>query len=455
MSKSNRCFHRFFIAIFLLILLIQSVSAQGILDVYQQALISDPQLKQAGFDRDANLEAKPQAKALLLPSLGAGASIRRTFNESDDRLSDRDFNSRSLSLQLVQSIYNRKNRKRVEQADAIVDQANANFSTAELDLLVRVVNAYFNVLARQDDLTFILADKNAIEKQLTQAQQRFEVGLITITDVQEAQARFTLATSNEIAARNSLFSARQALREITGELYDELHILSNRMPLELPDPNDPDAWVELALQTSPLVQSAAFGVQAARDSIDIQKADRLPELDLVSSIGSSDDSNRDRVDTAQIGVELSIRLYEGGAISSRIREAAFLHESAKEFLETQQRATVRQIRDSFNGVQASISQVKALAEAVVANKSGLEATQAGFEVGTRTIVDVLDAQRDLFSAQRDFAIARYNYILSLVALKQAAGSLSEAEMVRINKWLEPPNEKNLAAQAEIYENYLK
>ena len=292
---------------------------------------------------------------------------------------------------------------------------------------------YFDVLARCDDLEFRDADKTAIANQLEQAKKRFEVGLITITDVQEAQAQYDLAVAFEISARNDLADSKEALREITGSYFDRLNDLSNRMPLVAPKPAEPEAWVEQALKTSPVLLSAALAAETARENVDLQRADRYPTLDLTATITDSEtDIDIDRrleldfTRQSQIGLELNIPIYEGGAKSSRIREAAYGYESAREFLEIQQRNISRIVRNAFRGSLAAISRVEALNQARVSNRSALEATQAGFDVGTRTIVDVLDAQRNLFGAERDYSQSRY-------------------DLERINGWLDPPDPESLCA----------
>lgn len=407
--------------------------AEGLLEAYQQAAASDPQLLQAAANRQARQEAKPQARALQLPSISANASVSR--NHLDETSGDADFTSNSRSISLNQSLYNRGNRVRVRQADITVQQADIDYRTAEQDLVLRVAQRYFDVLSAQDDRTFTEAEKSAIERQLEQAKRRFEVGLITITDVQEAQARFDASVAAEIDAINQVADTKEALHEVTGQFYDQLRILSERMPLTPPEPADPQQWVDNALQNSPILLSAALAADNARENIDLQRSDRYPTVDLNTSYSGNDSGASDSRGGA-VGLQFSVPIYLGGSITSRTREAAFQHEAAKEFLEQQQRATVRQIRDAYRGIEASISRIKALDQSRISSKSALEATEAGFEVGTRTIVDVLDAQRDLFSAERNYSQARYAYILNRLSLSQAAGEIGEADIELIETWLD-------------------
>lgn len=410
----------------------QSTHAVCVLEAYQQAAASDPQLRAAAATRSAQLEAKPQARALLLPSLSSSAVADR--NHFDRTLGDSNFTSRSLSISLSQPLYNRGNQVQQRLADATVGQADSDFESVGQLLILRVAERYFNVLSAQDDLTFVRADKDATARQLEQAKQRFEVGLITITDVLEAQARFDNATSTEIFAINNVEDAKEALREVTGEYYDVLQPLEAKLPLKQPQPADVENWLELAVQNNPSLQSAAFSVEGARENINLQKSGHYPTLDLTASYSDSDNGSTD-TRGGRIGLQLFIPIYEGGAVVSRSREAAFQYEAAKENREELLRAILRQVRDAYRGVDEAISQVKALDQARTSNRSALDATQAGFEVGTRTIVDVLDAQRDVFSAERDYAQARYAYVLNNLRLRQAVGQLYESDLQAINKQL--------------------
>jgi outer membrane protein len=405
----------------------------SLLEVYQQAVINDTTLHQAAANRQANQEVKPQARALMLPQIGAGATVTQEFASSP---SDSLLNG-NANIQLTQALYNRGNWALIRQAGSTVEQADADYLSSQQELIFRVAQSYFNVLLAGDDLTFTRADKNAIDRQLNQAKERFEVGLITITDVQEAQARYDLVVADEITATNNLADRKEELREITGEYYENLAGLSDRMPLTVPEPQDIEAWEQLARDNSPILDSANFTVDIARENIELQRSDHYPTLDLVT--GYSDTRfELDELNSrgGQIGLQLQIPIYTGGAVNSRTREAAYQHESAKEFREGRLRAVIRELRNSYRGLQAAISRVHALDQARVSNRGSLDATQAGFEVGTRTIVDVLDAQRELYRAERDYAEARYAYILNLLRLKQAAGIINEQDVVLVDGWLD-------------------
>lgn len=429
--------------------------AEDLLGVYQDALINDPQLAEAAANRLADFETKPQARALLLPDIRVSGQQGYEFNidESSSGLSSQfggvdgnvsgfddtedSQNTHNYSLNLTQSLYRRGNFIQNRRAKTVVKRADVDFLTAEQVLVLRVAERYFDVLFALDDLTFRIAEKEAIARQLEQAKRRFEVGLITITDVHEAQARFDLAVADEIQARNDLSDAREALREVTGVYYDKLSELGEGMPLELPEPANPDAWVNQAMKSNPQLLSTAFAVDIALEDIELQKSGHYPTLDLVASYDDTDSGNFE-TSSNSVRLQLNIPLYEGGAVISRTREAAHRREAAKQRLENQQRQVVRQVRDAYRGVQAAISRVKALDQARVSNQSALEATEAGFDVGTRTIVDVLDAQRDLFRARRDYSQSRYAYILNRLRLRQAAGQVSEEDLAEYNHWLVEP-----------------
>ncbi len=404
----------------------------GILEAYRDALDNDPQLQQADSLRFAEREARPQARALALPSLNARGTIDRNFEDRGPGQSD--FTSDSMSLTLNQSLYDRSTQVRRRQADITVDRADIDFQDTSQNLVLRVASAYFEVLAARDDVIFAQADKDAIERQLEQARRRFEVGLVTITDVQEAQARFDQSLSTEIAALNTLANRREALAEITGQYYDSLRPLREEIPLVPPDPADPEHWVQQALAQNPSLNSARFGAELARENIALQRSGHYPSLDFNASYSDSDSGTVSRRG-GRVGLELTIPLYQGGAVTSRTREAAFRHEAAKHQRETVQRAVTRQVREAYRGIEASISLVRALDQARVSSRSSLEATQAGFDVGTRTIVEVLNSQRDLLRAERDYAQARYSYLLNRLSLEEAIGELNEVDLEQIQALL--------------------
>ena len=408
--------------------------AEDLLQVYHQALDSDPVLKSAAASREAAQETKPQARALLLPNVGVTAEQGRTFGIAGSPTSQSSFNSHNYAIGLVQPVYNRRSQVQQRVADAVVGQSDVDFQNARNQLILRVAQGYFGVLAALDNLTYATAEKNAFARQLEQANRRFEVGLATITDVYDAQARFDAAVSQEIDAINKLADARELLRQLTGQEYAQLKLLSERMPLSLPKPSDPEAWVTMALENNLNLRSAGFEVDQARENIKLQKAGHYPTLDLRASRVNLDNSITD-TSSSQVNLELTIPLYTGGAVSSQSRQAAYSYEAARQSLENEQRDTVRTVRNAYRGQETAISQIKALDQTRVSTRSALEANQAGYEVGTRTIVDVLDAERNVYLAARNYSAARYSYIANFLTLRQAAGQLSEADVAEINGWL--------------------
>lgn len=411
--------------------------AEDLLQIYRQAQDSDPVLKAAAASRDAAQEAKPQARSLLLPSAAITVERDRNFGLAGAG-GIGAYNGHTYAIGLTQSLYNRSNQVQQRLADVTVSQSETDFRNTQNDLVLRVAQGYFGVLAAIDNLTFTTAAKNAFARQLEQANRRFEVGLATITDVYDAQARFDAAVSQEVSAINKLADARELLRQLTGQEHAQLEILSERMPLSLPKPAIPEDWVRMALENNLTLRSANFGVDQARENIKLQKAGHYPKLDLTASRTDYDNGTTTDISSSQVSLELTIPLYTGGAVSSRSRQAAYSYEAARQSLENLQRDIIRTVRNAYRGQETAISQIKALNQTRISTRSALEANQAGYEVGTRTIVDVLDAERNLYQAEADYANARYTYIISFLTLRQAAGQLSEADVAEINGWLDKP-----------------
>lgn len=418
--------------------------AEDLLDVYRLAQENDAQLKGAEAARLAVLESKPQSEALLLPTISANANTtanRLDISQPGSAAGVTHFNSNGYSLTLTQPVYHRDTYVQLRQADARIAQAEATYSAAEQELMTRVATAYFDVLAAQDNLTFALAEKKAIGQQLEQSQQRFDVGLVAITDVQETQARYDSAVAQEIDAERRLASAHEAIREITAQPHGGLIPLQAEIPLITPEPQDIQQWADTALRQNLLISAAQYGTEIALEEIERQRAGHYPSVDIVGnrifaeSGGGRFGGSETLGDT--LTLQLNVPLYQGGLINSRTREAHARHNQALATLEQQQRSVLRQTRDAYLSVAANISRVQALRQAVTSNHTALESTKAGLEVGTRTEVDVLDAQRELFRTERDHARARYDYILQTLRLKQSAGTLSPADLTHINTWLHP------------------
>ncbi|PLX59735.1 TolC family outer membrane protein [Sedimenticola selenatireducens] len=423
---------------------VSGAQAEDLLEIYQLALQNDAQLRAAMANRDSALEALPQAKAQLLPSvsLSSDANLVRTdvnSSSSSSALTDNPNNyaTAGLSLNLTQSIYRKAYNVQLDQADRQIAQAEVTFAAEEQNLIIRVAQAYFNVLSAEDSLEFARAENAAIARQLDQAKQRFEVGLIAITDVHEAQAAFDQSRADLIQAENALDNAREAQQEIIMQVVDDLAPLAAELPLNPPQPQNPEQWAETAQTQNLSLQAANYGVDIARLNIDLQDSGDSPTLDLVGShsLDVSNNENGTDLHTTVIGLQLNLPLYTGGAVTSRTRQARFDYEAAQQTLDQQRRSVNRPVRDAYRGVMSSISRVEALKASTISAQSALEATTAGFEVGTRTMVDVLNAQRDLFSARSNYAQVRYDFILNGLLLKQATGNLSTEDLKQVNGWL--------------------
>lgn len=419
------------------------VWAEDLIDVFTLSLKSDPQLLAEAASRQAVGELDDQALANFLPQIDLTANTNKTRVDASAQNfigGKTEYNDHGYSLSLVQPVYRRQNFVQSNLADIAIEGAAASYAVVEQTLIVRVAERYFGVLGAEDDLTFALAEKEAIAKQLEQIQQRFDVGMATITDVTEAQAAFDLASAAVIEAENALANANEQLRETTGTYVEDLAELEAESPLVSPEPARIDEWSQTALQQNPALMVAKSNVDNAEQTIELQKSGHYPSLDLVaqknySSQSDGNFSGSTKTHTDIIGLQLNVPIYEGGAVVSRTREAAYRLDEAMQNEEEQRRLITRQTRESFNGVISGISRVKALKQAVISNEKALESTQAGYEVGTRTTVDVLDARRNLFSARRDYARSRYDYILDTLRLKQAAGIVTVEDLQQINTWL--------------------
>jgi outer membrane protein len=423
--------------------------AQSLIDVYRDARGYDAQYAAARHALQAGLEKLPQGRALILPSLNLSANVTNTDLDSESKNQaispsfDRDIRSRGYSLSFSQPIFRRQNSIQYDQAEFQVKQAEAVFGQASQDLILRVAQAYFDVLAAQDTLAFIRAQKAAIAEQLAQARRNFEVGTATITDTHEAQARADLAAAQEIAAQNDLDTKRRTLQQIAGKEYAALKPLRAQVKLSPPSPPNMQNWVDLAEKQGYPVQIQETTSEIAALEVKRNQAGHYPTLDLVASHGwntqnaSSLSSAGSRTTTNTIGLQLAMPLYAGGSITSREREAAANHDKSKQDLENARRTSALSARQSYLAVISGIAQVGALEQALVSSQSALDSNKLGYEVGVRINIDVLNAQQQLFSTRRDLAVARYNTITSHLRLKAAAGSLREEDLEEVNRALEP------------------
>lgn len=443
-----------------------SASAEDLKGVYERALANDPQIREADALRRAARESRPQAWAAILPQLSGSASKTKSDTTStgqfpqEQRLPDGqtvvlNFLSASVaepetdrwSLDLRQSLISWDNWVAIKRASRQVAQAEADFQAAEQQLILRVSEAYFNVLAAQDAVEAQSSAFDAISRQLEQAEKRFEVGLIAITDVQEAKAARDSAAAAVIAAKRQLASAEELLREITAEKYTVLSKPGDAMPLKSPDPADEAQWVERSMEQNLALISSRLAADIARDNVRAAFGGHLPELDLVASKSKVETSSAINFVSGNVGTRLSdtedesytlqvtMPLFSGGAAQSRVRQSEFQWRAARERLTRVSRQTERQARDAYLGVISEISRVNALRQALESSQTALKATEAGYEVGTRTAVDVLEGRRSLAVAQTNYSRSRYDYILNVMRLRLASGTLDRATLEEVNGWL--------------------
>ncbi len=420
---------------FTLIAVIHTTANAGdLLEAYRAALQNDPVFQSAEYRQLAATEGRPQARSVLLPQIVLGANIARNDTDSDQGGS---FGSDGIDLTLTQTLYRHANYVALSQADLRIEQAEAEYGAARQSLLLRTAERYFAILAASDNLEFAGSEKNAIKRQLEQAERRFEVGLIAITDVKEAQARFDLAVAQEIAADNQLATAHEAMRVLTGAYQKSLLPLDEQSPLKAPSPKKIEAWVDTARENNLSLRVVRLDTEIAKKSVELERAARLPDTSLIGSYSNKhNDGLTGDSELSQIRIQVSVPLYTGGLIGSRIREANANFELARLLQDTERRSTEQQTRDTYRNVLAGISRIKALKQALISTQSGAEATKAGFDVGTRTAVEVLTVLRETFRAQADYSAARYDYILDTLRLKQAAGILSLVDIEKVNGLLE-------------------
>lgn len=420
----------------MLVLAPATVWAYDLNAVFQLSQTYDAGYQAVIAEHAADNEAINQAYAALYPVISASADT--TYNRSDRTGSQSDhYNSHGFSLSLTQPVFNWERIKQLDQAKLTVRQSRAELDSALHDLMVRTASRYFDLLKAKNNLEFAEKTKAAIARQLEQATQRFKVGLIAITDVDEAQARHDLAVADEIKARNRIEDAREALREITGEYISQVKDLNRDQTLINPEPDDIDAWTGQALEQNLSIRAASYGKQIAMDEIKRLNAQHYPTLNLVGSSSYTANSggtiDASRADT--IALQLAVPIFSGGATSSKVKEARFRHDQASWQLDSTRRKVQRQTREAFRAIKDLIATSQALSQALRSTQTALAATEAGYQAGTRTSVDVLDSQRDVFDASRNLKNTRYDYVINTLLLKQAAGTLSGQDIEAVNAWL--------------------
>ncbi|HJV84046.1 MAG TPA: TolC family outer membrane protein [Noviherbaspirillum sp.] len=419
--------------------------AINLLQVYQEALANDAPYASARAALTAGQEKSTQGRSGLLPTVGVGGGYSRSNMDATvgGIPANRDFNTNTYTISLSQPLFRLANWEQYQQGKLSVALSEAQFGQAQQDLVVRVAQAYFDVLAAQDALASVQAQKVAITEQLASAKRNFEVGTATITDTHEAQARYDLAVAQEFAAQNDLEIKRTALQQIIGKPAGGLARLRPGVQLTPPEPADVDKWVQSAEQQNYGVLGQQLGLQIAQHEIKRNRAGHYPTLDLVASrnhtnqTGSAISPVGSIADTNTVGVQWAIPLFAGFAVDSKVRESIALEDKARSDLENARRVAAQGARQAFLGVNSGLAQVKALEAAEVSSKSALESNRLGYQVGVRINIDVLNAQQQLYSTQRDLAKARYDTIVNGLRLKSAAGTLKEDDLVQVNALLNP------------------
>jgi outer membrane protein len=437
-----------FLSIMLGACLSTAALADDLSTVYQLALENDPVVNRAKAEKELAYSGIQLSRAALLPTISGSISYSTgsrdnvDFTDTGINVITTDNESTRMGLSLNMSLYDHANWIGMDRAEKAAQQGDANLGAALQQLIVRSTNAYLAVLREQDNVEFVKAELRAIERQLEQTKQRFEVGLTAITDVHEAQANFDNTNAQLILAENTLELRLEELREITGQYHADIAELDTDLfSATQPNPAKVDAWLELAKDSNLTLLAQRLSKDIAKEDIDAATAGHYPTLSLNASMDQTDNTFNDfdlpTTDSESIGITLNIPIYEGGRTQTGVERARSNYVIASENLELTYRQTVRSVRSSFNAVKASISRIRALEQSVVSADSALKATEAGFDVGTRTIVDVLNSTRNLFDARRNLADARYGFISAIVNLKASAGTLTEQDLQDINRVLKP------------------
>ena len=434
----------------------QLANAASLTEVFQQALQSDPTFAAAGDVWRAERENLPIARSFLLPQIIL-TNAQSLYNVEDNRTKQRHdvspivqpdsdftagsfkYNSNGYTLDFTQQIFNVGAWASFLEAKSIVKAADAAYAAAAQDLISRVSQAYFNVLLAEDELLYIVAEKKAVYRQLEQVLQQYKVGLLAITGVYQAQAQYDRIVSDEIAAKNDIINAKEDLRAITGVFYKKLDGLRANLPLLKPNPNDVNQWAKTAVQQNWTLQSAIFIAKAAKQNINVQRSGHFPVVNAVAEqtwvrTGTSPAGKvNDKISYGGIAIEMPV--FQGWLVTSETKQAKYEHQQTLDKKEETQRAVVNATHQSFNNIINGIGKIKADRRAIVSGESSLRSTIEAYQVGTQTMLDVLQSQTDLFDTFRVFARDQYDYINATIALKYAAGTLNYTDLIEINKWL--------------------
>ncbi|MCC5883134.1 MAG: TolC family outer membrane protein [Halomonas sp.] len=473
-SPFTRHFQRRGLAVIVCLAMVGNAHAADLWTIAQDALANDAELASTRAGFQATEAARDAQRGTLLPQIGIGGTVSHTRTYSsptrpdlggalpgdlEDQVApafeqDDTVNSAGISLDAEQALYDPSRRAQLERAEREIDRDALGLEASQQQLLYNVANAYFEILRAHDVLSARRAQETAISRQLEQARERFEVGLIAITDVHEAQARFDLARAQRIAAEGAMQVSFEALERLTGHRYESIEALDEEVPITSPQPADREEWVALAMANSPMVLMAEAGIEVARSTLDISRAGQRPVVSAFANYGWADTnrSGTSHQSESQIGLRASLPLYTGGSTQAQIRQSGFMLEATQYDFEAQRRDTIQQVRSLFTRVNNDVETVEARRQAIISNQSALEATRSGYEVGTRNIVDVLNAEQNLFNAIAEHAEARYDYVLGLLQLQMQAGVLGPDSIQAVNAWLSDEERVSLELPDEANDN---
>lgn len=436
---------RLYLALFISV----NISSESLLDIYNEALENDPTFKAAEYSYLADKELKVQGRAALLPSITLSGTTNWNEYYQNKEL-QQQYNSFSTSARVTQPLFRLDTWFQYRQSKSLTDAAEADFAFEQQNLLVRTAELYFGVLRAIDNLNASISEEKAIKKQLDQAKQRFEVGLSAITGVQEAQLAYDLSRASRIRTEGSLYSARESLNALIGREIFSLNELGDGLLIDLPTPSSKEKWVELALENNYQLKAAYLRKKAAKSSARSVASNHLPKIDIVGSQSESETNQFNyegfNIDGQGIpvpsvtgrrnyAIQLSMPLFQGGAVNSRRKQAYSQYERANENTLFTERRIIQEVRSQYSNVLTLVANVNAQKQAVVSATSALEATQVGYKVGTRNIVDLLQAEKNLYSAEKNLANAKYDYILANLRLGLASGTITPADIVKINNLL--------------------
>lgn len=433
--------------------------AADLMTVYEQAQNFDPTLRKAAAARLSAREGLPQSQAALLPNMSAQATTFEYGGHNSLPVSAANptknytYGVTAYSLSVTQPLFNFASWMNMRQADAKVKQADATYGAALQDLIYRTAKAYFDALQAEDALHITQAQKKLLARQLDEAKQRFEVGLNTITEVYNAQAGYDKTVTQEITDRNEVNNKYEALRVITGQRYNEIAVLNKKIPLISPNPADVEQWVKAAEQQNLTLNAARFSMDAAREGIKSKAAGHLPTLDASGSYTRSNGGNNSTymsgvVEGTSLGLTLKVPLYQGGLVNSQTRQAQYDFEATAADMEINHQRILANTRQYYTSVLADISRLGADRALVKSARSAYESNLAAYQVGTKTNVDVLSAQKDLFDAQRKYSADQYTYVIDTILLKQLAGTLHDRDLQLINTWLKSMDEDEVKIRIE-------